>query len=132
MTNLIDQYTTGAFVLKVDGHDLKIKPLNEDKLKIHALDKKLSRLIKETGEDADKKIEEVMRDKTNILKESIKRADSTYKEEHIDHMLMSKQSEIEEELGVSFGWYTKAQLDKMREKKDEMLATAEKEGDKEK
>jgi hypothetical protein len=132
MTNLIDQYTTGAFVLTVDGHDLKIKPLQGDKLKIHALDKKLSRLIKDKSEEADTKIEETMEKKTNILKEAIKRADSTYKEEHIDHMLMSKQSEIEEELGVSFGWYTKAQLKQMREKKDELLAKADKEDDKEK
>ena len=96
MSNLIDQYTTGAFVLKVDGYDLKIKPQQGDKLKIHALDKKLSRLIKETSEDADQKIEETMEKKTSILKEAIKRADSTYKEEDIDHMLMAKQSEIEE------------------------------------
>ena len=89
MSNLIDQYTTGAFVLKVDGYDLKIKPQQGDKLKIHALDKKLSRLIKETSEDADQKIEETMEKKEEMEKKKL-----------YDIMLRAVEKQMNEEISV--------------------------------
>jgi hypothetical protein len=132
MSNLLEQYSTGAFVLKVDGHELKIKPTNEEKLKLHGADKKLARLIKDTSEEADKKVAAIMEDKTEILKQSIMRADSKVTEDQAINVLMAKQSEIEEELGVSFGWYTREQLEKIRIKKLDMLDKEDFVGDKEK
>ncbi len=129
MASLIDEYRSGVFTLKIDGKDLQVKPKNDDKLKMHSIDKKMAKLLKDTSEEADRKIEEGQKAKSEIIKEMMKRANSSLSDEVAENILTAKQNAIEEELGIAFGWYSKDQLAKMKIKQMKMLEEDE-EGDK--
>lgn len=112
--DLLEEYRTGVFTLKIDNKPLKVKPKNSEKLKIRALDKKMSKLFKNNASDDD--IESVDKEKCELLKEIIKRGDSRYTDEIAENLLMAKQNDIEEELGIAFGWYTRKHLDSIKAK----------------
>jgi len=117
MSNILEKVRTGIFTIKIGGDDLKIKPSNDDKLRLMAINKVISEFYnKDSDVDGEKRVDDLNKEKSNIIKEAIKKANPDSGDDQVDNFLLEKQADVEEELGVCFGWYTRKQFEKLKEK----------------
>ena len=109
-----EEFKTGVFGLQIGKKILNVKPTNSEKISLQAVQR---RVAKSDKLDLDEnKVTELLEKQDNLVRDMIKRANPTFTDEQIEGIVLTKDTEILEELQVAFGWLTREDVKNFKEK----------------
>lgn len=122
--NLLDDFVKGTTTLKIDGKNLKVKPVNSEKLRFISLSRKIAHLNnqKSSSEEDFNRLETMGEELNNVIKQIIKGGNPDYSDEAIDNLLSKKQEKIVEELMIYWEMVKKEDIERLKKEAKEKIS----------